>query len=211
MFSAPRAEHAYLRKLVSHGFSDRNLRAQEPLIRSHVDLLVAQLRKECEDGTKRVNMRNWLTYATFDIIGNPYSLQCTEVPTDNGIGDLGFGATFNTLRSPERRAWTDSLGGQDGASFATISTLRRMVLPDWLCDLIKKYTVSQVSSPLMGHVKATLAERMEMNVQRPDLVSGLVSTEKDEVSPWRNSKENQNTDKVPRLFPLRRSCLPLAS
>ena len=69
MLSAPRAEHAYLRRLLSHGFSDRSLRAQESMIRSHVDLLVSQLREVGGNGEKRVNVRDWVSYTTFDIIG----------------------------------------------------------------------------------------------------------------------------------------------
>ena len=69
MLSAPRAEHAFLRRLMSHGFSDRSLRAQESMIRGHVELLVAQLREVGGGGKNLVNMRNWISYTTFDIIG----------------------------------------------------------------------------------------------------------------------------------------------
>jgi cytochrome P450 len=69
MLSAPRAEHAYLRRLLSHGFSDRSLRAQESMIRAHVDLLVTQLRELGGGGKNRINMREWIGYTTFDIIG----------------------------------------------------------------------------------------------------------------------------------------------
>lgn len=69
MLSAPRAEHAYLRRLMSHGFSDRSLRAQESMIRSHADLLVVQLREVGRGGKERVNIRDWVPYTTFDIIG----------------------------------------------------------------------------------------------------------------------------------------------
>jgi cytochrome P450 len=69
LLSAPRVEHAYLRRLISHGFSDRSLRGQESMIRSHVDLLVSQLREVGRGGQKAVNIRDWIAYTTFDIIG----------------------------------------------------------------------------------------------------------------------------------------------
>ena len=69
MLSAPRAEHAFLRRLLSHGFSDRSLRSQESMIRNHVDLLVTQLREVGGEGKTPVNIRDWVSYTTFDIIG----------------------------------------------------------------------------------------------------------------------------------------------
>jgi len=73
LLSAPRTEHAFLRRLLSHGFSDRSLRAQESMIRGHVDLLVAQLREVGGGGKNRVNIRDWISYTTFDIIGELWS------------------------------------------------------------------------------------------------------------------------------------------
>lgn len=39
------------------------------MIRSHIDLLITQLREAGRRGQKVVNIRNWISYATFDIIG----------------------------------------------------------------------------------------------------------------------------------------------
>lgn len=60
------AQHAAMRKTLSHGFSASALAAQEDLIQHYVDLLIQQLRQR--SGTV-VNAVKWYNFATFDIIG----------------------------------------------------------------------------------------------------------------------------------------------
>ena len=63
------------------------------------------------------------------------------------------------------------------------ATLRRMVLPDWLCDYIKSMKGrGPQNGPFQQYVRETVAARMEWTVQRPDLVEGLLLKEKDQVS-----------------------------
>lgn len=69
LLSAPRAEHSYLRRLLSHGFSDRSLRSQESTIRKYADVLIKKLREESDGGRKRVDLNRWYGFTTFDIIG----------------------------------------------------------------------------------------------------------------------------------------------
>lgn len=83
--------HHHLRKKLSPGFSDRAMKAQEPLIGSYVDLLIRRLREHSTDATGRpqsVNMRDWIAYATFDIIGS-----------------LTFGEDFGCLEGSGYHPW----------------------------------------------------------------------------------------------------------
>lgn len=56
LISAPREEHGRLRRQLAHGFSDRSLREQQPIIKKYVDLLVRRLYENCEGGSKSVDM-----------------------------------------------------------------------------------------------------------------------------------------------------------
>ncbi|KAI0525454.1 cytochrome P450 [Xylaria bambusicola] len=69
LINATRGEHGALRRQLSHGFSDRSMREQEPIIGSYVDLLMQRL-KEVTKENKVQNLREWYNYATFDIIGD---------------------------------------------------------------------------------------------------------------------------------------------
>ena len=104
----------------------------------------------------------------------------------HGIGDLGFGASFDCLRKTDNRQWINTFAGP-AARLATNATLRRMVLPDWLCDYIKKIeTRGPQNGPFQAYVAETVGARMEWTVQRPDLIEGLLAKEKEQVSaePW---------------------------
>lgn len=91
IWTADRAEHDRLRRLLSPAFSDRALREQEPLIRRHVDLLMARLRELARQGAP-VDLVQWFTFTTFDI-----------------IGDLALGKSFGCLRDGQYHRWVRDL------------------------------------------------------------------------------------------------------
>lgn len=68
IISANREEHSVLRRTLAHGFSDRSMREQQPIIKKYIDLLVQKLRDNCDTGA--VNMAAWYNYTTFDVIGD---------------------------------------------------------------------------------------------------------------------------------------------
>jgi hypothetical protein len=69
ILNAGDADHTKFRKALSHGFSDRSLRAQEPIVKFYVDLLVQKLR-ELAVIDQSVDMVKWYNLTTFDIIGD---------------------------------------------------------------------------------------------------------------------------------------------
>lgn len=111
ILSENRENHALLRRHLLHGFSDKSLREQEPIIGEYVGLLIKRLRERCMGGSEasRVadpdamgnsaypepgvfDMRTWFSWTTFDI-----------------IGDLAFGEPFGSLESAEPDAWVTEI------------------------------------------------------------------------------------------------------
>lgn len=74
-------KHGHMRKYLSHAFSDKSLKAQEPLIDEVVNEFVSQLGMH---GSKKggIDIVVWFNLATFDIIGS-----------------LAFGESFGGVRS----------------------------------------------------------------------------------------------------------------
>ena len=60
-------DHARMRRVVAHGFSEKALREQESLILEYVDLFITSLHEAAEEGPQ--NMVSWYEFVTFDIIG----------------------------------------------------------------------------------------------------------------------------------------------
>ncbi|GME47900.1 Cytochrome P450 [Neofusicoccum parvum] len=85
------AEHGRVRRIFAHAFSDRGLKAQEPLIRRYVDQLVANLARVAESGSPcdAVKMYNC---TTFDV-----------------MGDLTFGESLGLLEASELSEWVSTL------------------------------------------------------------------------------------------------------
>jgi cytochrome P450 len=91
ILNAGDADHTKFRKALSHGFSDRSLRAQEPIVKCYVDLLIQKLR-ELAVIDQSVDMVKWYNLTTFDI-----------------IGDLAFGESFGGLETSTYHAWVKSM------------------------------------------------------------------------------------------------------
>lgn len=63
LLNAGPEEHARLRKWVSHYFSDRGMKEQEPMINGYVSLLVQRLHEHCDGGHAPLDMRDWCRYS----------------------------------------------------------------------------------------------------------------------------------------------------
>ncbi|KAK9413548.1 putative Cytochrome P450 [Seiridium unicorne] len=162
IISAGRKEHGLVRRQLAHGFSERSMRGQEPIIGGYVDLLIQRLRAACEGGNKPLNMRNWLNYATFDI-----------------IGDLGFGSPFGCLESSDYHPWvrviTDNI--KQGAIFNSLQAVGgRPIL-----QFLQRNGFLKSRDQHQELVKEKLAQRLELDAERPDLIEGLIR-KRDELS-----------------------------
>lgn len=60
-------DHARFRRALSHAFSERALKEQEPLLQRYVDLLVERLNEKADSG-EAADMTTLYTFTTFDII-----------------------------------------------------------------------------------------------------------------------------------------------
>jgi cytochrome P450 len=85
LINCGREEHGALRRLMSHGFSDRSLREQQPLITKYVDILIQRLHENCN---QPVDIMSWYNFTTFDV-----------------IGDLAFGEPFGCLNDSDYHPW----------------------------------------------------------------------------------------------------------
>lgn len=88
-------DHQRMRRVFSGAFTERALKNQEPLIQEHTDLLVKRLQdlvKIAETGSQEVDISEWYSFASFDI-----------------IGDLIFGESFHALETSEHHSWVKKL------------------------------------------------------------------------------------------------------
>ena len=64
-------DHARIRKLLSHAFSETALREQEPILSSYFDLFISRLSDQMGKALgSKVDIALWYNLTTFDIIGS---------------------------------------------------------------------------------------------------------------------------------------------
>lgn len=59
LLNAGAEDHRQLRRLLAHGFSDKALREQEPIIQQYLNILMAKLHEEGQSGQVALNMCDW--------------------------------------------------------------------------------------------------------------------------------------------------------
>ncbi|KAG8408382.1 hypothetical protein J3459_017854 [Metarhizium acridum] len=90
VLTADRKTHARQRRLLSHAFSEKALREQEPILQTYCTKLCAQLEESCRSGP--VDLFDWYTFATFDL-----------------VGDLAFGKSFGCLEAGMASPFVESI------------------------------------------------------------------------------------------------------
>lgn len=158
IINAHKAEHVVLRREMAQGFSERSLRAQQPIVGRYIDLLITRLHERC---AAPVDMTAWYNFTTFDV-----------------IGDLTFGEPFGCLETSDYHPWVKKIF----AGMKIVYTLQ--TLGNW--PTLKAMLFSIIPRDAMKeHAELTRAKtrkRLELGADRPDLVEELVKEKADFVS-----------------------------
>ncbi|KAK1753193.1 cytochrome P450 [Echria macrotheca] len=160
IINASREEHGLLRRTMAHGFSDRSMREQQPIIQGYVDLLVRRLRGLAEAG-EAVDMTAWYNFTTFDV-----------------IGDLAFGESFGCLDNSDYHPWVKAIFDLTRTGTVVQALAQYPGLLRFLVSLVPMSAWKEREHHL-ELTKAKLLRRMESGKERPDLVEGLLK-KKDE-------------------------------
>lgn len=178
ILSETRDNHSLIRRQLSHGFSEKILREQEPIIKGYVDLMMKRLRERCPSptksdasagdstavrGTKTVfDMRHWFNFITFDV-----------------IGDMAFGEPFGCLEKGEVDDHVAFL--EKGLQTAATQYFMKEIGADRLTMWVA-HRVARFRKTLVEKTSAVLRRRMNLNMERPDFMEGLLKKNEDWVS-----------------------------
>lgn len=172
-----RDNHALIRRQLNHGFSDKILRDQEPIVKGYVDLLMKRLRERCvpapgpgdeKDRLSRsrtaFDLRHWYNYTTFDI-----------------IGDMAFGEPFGSLESGRESEMVKNI--ERGLARQPMGTALKLLglgsLISWIGGRNSRFRREHSK-----RTEAALRRRMGLNVERPDLIGSLLRGGEDGDGEW---------------------------
>ncbi|KZL75635.1 cytochrome p450 [Colletotrichum incanum] len=169
-------EHSLLRRQLSHGFSDRSLREQEPLITKYVDLFIQRLYENGTDG-EATDLMAWYNFTTFDI-----------------IGDLAFGEPFGCLQNSEYHPWVRAIF--DSARLGIVFQIANHfpLLKKIILKLLATKSAQEARIKNFIRAKEKLQRRMELGKQggRPDLIEGLLKQKDDLALSFEQLAANSN-------------------
>jgi len=149
------ADHTRMRRLISHAFSDKALREQEPIMQSYSNLLISRLHERAKTGSV-VNIKTWYHWTLFDL-----------------FGDLCYGESFGCLRDSKSHPWIDIIG-ESIQAFYYIGLARRIPgLQRLMFWMMPKKKIEQAA--WHSRFSSDLADkRMAMVTDRPDFMSYIL-------------------------------------
>lgn len=149
------ADHTRMRRLISHAFSDKALKEQEPIMQNYSNLLTTRLHEVTKAGNA-INIKQWYHWTLFDL-----------------FGDLCYNEPFGCLQNGQSHPWIDIIGESINA-FYFLGLARRIPgLQVLMMKMMPKKKVEQAA----WHSKfsSDLADkRMAMVTDRPDFMSFIL-------------------------------------
>lgn len=155
MITANDADHSRMRRLFSHAFSEKALRAQEDLLTSYIDLLIQRLKGISEKPVDNVvDLTAWYNFATFDI-----------------IGDLTFAESFECLETSNYHPWVKTIFA--GLKFGVLNQVSRRY--PLFRNIINRFVPKDIMDKVIEQ-RRLLADKAEHRLSqgegdRPDFVS----------------------------------------
>ncbi|KAL8704284.1 MAG: hypothetical protein Q9201_002538 [Fulgogasparrea decipioides] len=157
ILSANDADHSRYRRLLSHAFSDRALREQEPLLQYYIDFLVRRLRDHASTSST-IDMVQWFNFTTFDI-----------------VGDLALGSSFGNLEKARYDGWISVVFAQ--FKLAALAVTFRFFRLDGVLKALLPKSAMEKRKQHAGTANAKIRRRLKLeeegglNEQRNDFMT----------------------------------------
>ncbi|MCJ1369799.1 hypothetical protein MMC20_001011 [Loxospora ochrophaea] len=150
-------DHLRQRKIIAPAFTERAVKRQEGIVSSYIDLLINGLRKRIEtDGGKTVvDVVDWYSWTTFDI-----------------IGDLSFGASFDCLKNARFHPFVAEIFNK-WKSLSLLGSIRRYPPLDRLTPFFYGSMI-QARLDHFEWARQRVEKRMNLEMVRPDFMTEMM-------------------------------------
>ena len=163
LLTAPKGDHARMRRILDHSFSDRAYKEQEPIVVGYVDNLIMRLNEQIHDQNQsQVDLVKWYNWMSFDV-----------------IGDLSFGQSFNCLETQTYHPWVETIfGNLKGISLTGACNhfaILRYVLP-----LFISKRITRMIDDHWAATTSNVERRLNLDTSRSDFLSSIIEPNKAE-------------------------------
>ena len=162
ILTAPRADHARMRRVLEHAFSVKAFREQEPVVVAYTDKLIRRLHEEArKEGGKGIDVVEWYNWMSFDI-----------------IGDLAFAESFKCLEDQRYHPWVQMVFGNLQA-ICFVGACDRFPLFKHLLPLFIPGRVKKMLADHWAYTADKISKRLKLEKDRPDFISPIVKNNTD--------------------------------
>jgi cytochrome P450 len=159
-------KHARIRRALTPAFTPLALKAQEPILQKYVDLLVAKLEEQVDQGIsgEGFDISPWMHFTTFDI-----------------FGDLGFGESFNCLQHSEFHPWISILFNSVKAA-TYVAAARFYPIIEFMLMACIPPSLRKMQRDHYQLIADKVHRRMNWEMERPDIMSHVIQQQSVEKS-----------------------------
>ncbi|KAL2071881.1 hypothetical protein VTL71DRAFT_13116 [Oculimacula yallundae] len=159
IIGANEKNHARLRRVMIHAFSESALQEQEPIVTKYCDLLISRLHSQME-AKQIVDIAAWLNFTSFDI-----------------IGDLTFGESFDALDKGEEHWWMSTIfnGFKMGVLVRTAKEYMTAPFGSLVFSALGKFpVVVRTKDRFRNFIRSKTLSRLSMDKDRRDVMGAIL-------------------------------------
>ena len=157
VFIAGDEDHLRMRKVLNHAFSEKALREQEPLIQSHVDMLIKRLQEQGASNSNPVDLIKWYNWTAFDI-----------------VADLAFGEPLNCLTDSRYHHWVELLS-EAWKVFSFVSALKSISPSNTFTRFLVPTSLIQKQLNHFNIILERVRKRIATGSERKDFITAISS------------------------------------
>ena len=154
-------DHARIRRLLNTSFTEKTLRAQEPLIQSYVNMLMLRLKEQATKPETKgrgavLDIVSWYNFTTFDI-----------------VGDLGLGQSFDCLKESALHPWVALIFNHFKIS-SLMATVRYYPPISWLLMKCIPQSMRKIQKDHFQLAVDRINARMNLETERVDFMTNVL-------------------------------------
>ena len=161
LLTAPTGDHARIRRILDHAFSDKAYKEQQPIVVSYIDNLIKRLGEQIHEQNRcEVDLVKWYNWMSFDV-----------------IGDLSFGQSFDCLETQTYHLWVETIFG-NLKGICLMGACNRFVIPRYLLPFLIPKRITRMINDHWAATTANVERRLSLGTGRPDFMSPIIEQNK---------------------------------
>ena len=161
LLTAPPGDHARIRRILDHAFSDKAYKEQQPIVVGYIDKLIERLTEQVHDQNRdQVDLVKWYNWMSFDV-----------------IGDLSFGKSFKCLETQTYHPWVETIFG-NLKGICLMGACNRFVIPRYILPFLIPKHITRMINDHWAATTANVERRLSLGTSRSDFMSPIIEQNK---------------------------------